>query len=208
MDEKRMAGSYEIIHALRIGDREVVLGYDPENKDGNHYMTAFCEENDLFIRYDEVLASPNYAETVELFANRIATQAHRVREQMEAEQRNVTDNRAYDSKRCEVISGCKLVSEADNLNGQVIIIKPEILREEYRTAAHQLHLCTGGFGTYPNARGSAVFCTNLYDGSKSRFERSDVLAILDRSAVPEWAEKQLSEFKKSEHQKARKGEAL
>ena len=79
MDEKRMAGSYEIIHALRIGEREVVLGYDPENKDGNHYMTAFCEENDLFIRYDEVLASSNYAETVELFANRIAAQAHRVR---------------------------------------------------------------------------------------------------------------------------------
>lgn len=209
MDEKRMAGSYEIIHALRIGEREVVLGYDPENKDGNHYMTAFCEENDLFIRYDEVLASPNYAETVELFANRIAAQAHRVWEQMEAEQRNVTDNHAYDSKRCEVIPGCKLVSGADNLNGQVIVIRPEILREEYRTAAHQLQLCTGGFGSYPNARGSAVFCTNLYNGSKSRFERSDVLAILDRSAVPEWAEKKLAELNKSELQKTtRKGEAL
>lgn len=111
MDEKRMAGSYEIIHALRIGEREVVLGYDPANKDGNNYMTAFCEENDLFIHYTEVLSSPNYAETVELFANRIATQAHRVREQMETEQRNVPDNRAYDSKRCQVIPGCKLVSE-------------------------------------------------------------------------------------------------
>ena len=27
--EKRMAGDYEIIHALHIGDREIVLGENP-----------------------------------------------------------------------------------------------------------------------------------------------------------------------------------
>lgn len=206
MDDKRMAGSYEILHALCIGEREVVLGYDPENKNGNYYMIAFCEENDLFSRYDNVIACPDYAEMVELFAKRIAEQAHQVREQAEKEKREVTDNRVYDKWRCGTNPGCHFVSHGDDLNGKVIVINPEILRREYRTATHQLQLCTGGFGAYPNSRGSAVFCTNLFNGSKSRFERSDVLAVMDRSVLPEWVEKKLNELQ--QHKTAHRGEEL
>ena len=32
MEEKRMAGDYEIIQAVQIGDREVVLGENPQDE--------------------------------------------------------------------------------------------------------------------------------------------------------------------------------
>ena len=44
-EEKRMAGDFEIIHALRIGDREIVLGENPQGVGDERYMCAFCSEN-------------------------------------------------------------------------------------------------------------------------------------------------------------------
>ena len=41
--EKRMADEYEIIHAVQIGDREIVVGENPADTNGQKYMTAFCE---------------------------------------------------------------------------------------------------------------------------------------------------------------------
>ena len=48
MEEKRMAGDYEIIQAVQIGDREVVLGENPQDETGMKYMCAFCRQNALF----------------------------------------------------------------------------------------------------------------------------------------------------------------
>lgn len=55
--EKRMAGDYEIIQAVQIGDREVVLGENPQDETGMKYMCAFCRQNALFAEYSEVMAS-------------------------------------------------------------------------------------------------------------------------------------------------------
>ena len=54
--EKRMAGDYEIIQAVQIGDREVVLGENPQDETGMKYMCAFCRQNALFAEYSEVMA--------------------------------------------------------------------------------------------------------------------------------------------------------
>ena len=51
MTEKRMAQEFEIIQAVSIGPQEVVLGYAKEQKEGLHFMTAFCEQNELFAVY-------------------------------------------------------------------------------------------------------------------------------------------------------------
>ena len=59
-NEKRMAGEYEIIHAVQIGDRGIVVGENSADTNGQKYMTAFCESNELFARYDEVLVSDDY----------------------------------------------------------------------------------------------------------------------------------------------------
>ena len=58
--EKRMAGDYEIIQAVQIGDREVVLGENPQDETGMKYMCAFCRQNALFAEYSEVMASDDF----------------------------------------------------------------------------------------------------------------------------------------------------
>ena len=75
--EKRMAGDYEVIQAVYIGDREVVLGENPQDETGMKYMCAFCRQNALFAEYSEVMASDDFPEIVELFGQRIAEQAQK-----------------------------------------------------------------------------------------------------------------------------------
>ena len=43
---RRMAGDYEIIQAIHIGDREIVLGEKPQSESGDKYMCAFCQQNE------------------------------------------------------------------------------------------------------------------------------------------------------------------
>lgn len=42
LQEKRMAGDYEVIRALYIGDREIVLGENVQDDTGMRYMCAFA----------------------------------------------------------------------------------------------------------------------------------------------------------------------
>ena len=74
-NEKRMAGDYEVIQAVQIGDREVVLGENPQDETGMKYMCAFCQKNALFAEYSEVMVSDDFPEIVELFGQRIAVNA-------------------------------------------------------------------------------------------------------------------------------------
>ena len=37
---RRMAGDYEIIQAIHIGDREIVLGEKPQSESGDKYMSC------------------------------------------------------------------------------------------------------------------------------------------------------------------------
>jgi len=75
--EKRMAGDYVILHALTIGDREIVLGENPDGVGDERYMCAFCEINSLFANYTEAMVSKDYPELVKLFGERVAEQAEK-----------------------------------------------------------------------------------------------------------------------------------
>ena len=68
--EKRMVGGYEIIHALYIGDREIVLGEKPSAPEDERYLCAFCQRHEIFINYTEVMVSDDYPELVKLFGDR------------------------------------------------------------------------------------------------------------------------------------------
>jgi len=46
-NEKRMAGDYEIVHALQVGDREIVLGENLMDANGQKYICAFRTANEL-----------------------------------------------------------------------------------------------------------------------------------------------------------------
>ena len=198
--EKRMAGDYEIIFAVHIGDREVVVGEKPGNGNGDKYMCSLGESNGFFELHSEVIASDHYPEIMELFGQRISEQAHKVCMELSKPRIQGIPNTALTAKDCTVIS------HMDDLNDKVIVIKPEVLRREYQVATHQVKLCTGGFGASPNSRGSAVYCTDLYSGEHSRFERRDVLGIMNPDQMPKWVQHHLEALKQKEKRKSNRGE--
>lgn len=184
-EEKRMAGDYEIIHTMHIGDQETVVGENPAAVTGQMYMCAFCEQNELFARYDDVLCSDDYPEIIGIFGQRVAEQAEKTRIELNGPKIQGVSNAPI------TVVGCTPISSNDDLNGKVVVIRPDILRREYRRATNQVMLCDGGFGASPRSRGSACYCVNLYTGKTSRFERRDILGILKEDQIPKWAQHEL-----------------
>ena len=193
--EKRMAGDYEIIHALQIGDREIVVGENLTKPENEKYMCAFCEPNDFFARYDEVLYSNDYPEIIGIFGQRVATQAEHTRTALVTPKFMGITNAPLNAADCTPIS-----SEA-NLNQKVVVIRPDVLRREYRCATEQIALCTGGFGASPNSRGSACFCVNLFTGEKTRFERHQIMGVLKEEQRPKWVKHYLQAYQQEQQRK-------
>lgn len=77
---------------------------------------------------------------------------------------------------------------------KVVVINPNIFKDEYKTPEDQLFLATGGFGCHPNARGRKVFGKFLKDGEETHYQRTDILGILKDEYLPDWAREKLSEL--------------
>ena len=198
-ENKRKAGDYEIIHAMHIGDQEIVVGENPAAAVGQIYMCAFCEQNEIFARYDEILCSDDYAEIIGIYGQRVAEQAEKTRIELKGPKIQGIANAPITA------ASCTPISSDDDLNGKVIVIRPDILRREYRRATNQVALCDGGFGASPNSRGTACYCVNLYTGKTARYERRDILGILKDDQIPKWAQHGLEiqhERKKSSQEKS------
>ena len=193
--EKRMAGDYEIIHAVYIGKNEVVVGENLKESNGQKYMVANCRQNELFAQYNEILVSDDYPKIMKYFGQRIAAQAEKVRNELILED---VDTAPITADKCEPDRYDKCIE------GKVIVIRAEVLRREYQYAIRQLQFCTGGFGAQANSRGSACYCINLYDGKESRFERRDVLGELKPEFMPEWTKQKLADIQKVQTEKQTK----
>ena len=196
--EKRMAGEYEIIQAMKIGDKEIVLGENPKDASGLPYMCAFCEDNGLIARFYDVIAGDDFCEIAQDYGQRLAKQAEKTRQALMTERAGLDGYGVITAEQCSIVTG------DDDLNGKIIVIKPEALRQEYRAANHQLKLCTGGFGASPNSRGSACFCTDLFSGKQSRFKRRDVLGTMEPGNLPQWAKDGLDTIQQDEKRKNEK----
>ena len=183
MPDKRNIEGYVELSSLQLAGRLVILA---ENPDVDHpYMVANCRwDNPLNItEYYDAIVTDDYIEAVGEFVNRQST----FLEQLKAE-------RAESGLPFNTLTVADCIPHAmdGNITGHYIIIKPESLSPEYRTADHQIKLCTGGNGTRPEALGSAVFCTDLYSGEKSRFERWDVAGVYDLEKAPDWVYDKIS----------------
>ena len=121
-DEKRMAGSYEIIQAFRIGDREIVLGEDLNAVPEERYMCAYCQQNEIASLYNEVMVSDDYCEIVKLFADRLSEQAEKTRAEVLKPKFQGIDVTPLTNKDCTP------VTYDDDLNGKVVVIRPGVLR--------------------------------------------------------------------------------
>ena len=197
-NEKRMAGDYEIIQSVLIGDREIVVGVNEADANGLPYMVAYCESNAILGRYYDVEGSDEFLEIIEIYGQRIMEQTQKTRAEFSKVKIQGIENKPITAE------GCTLIGCDDDLHGKVIVIKPEALRPEYRRATSQVMLCTGGFGAYPHSRGSAVFCTEVYSGRESRFERIDVLGVLKPEDQPKWVKHYLLVNQQAEKQKKAK----
>ena len=198
LQDKRMAGEYEIFQAISVGIVEIVMGENPNAEPEERYMCAVCASNDLFAQYSDICVSDNYAEILELYGQRVVSEADKLRAELAVLQGQGIDD-------CLVTGAdCIPVTVEDDLNGRVVVIKPDVLKREYQRATHQYQLVTGGFGASPNSRGSACYCTNLYSGKTDRYERRDVLGVVDRETLPDWAKDGL---RRIEQEKKRNREA-
>ena len=105
LQEKRMAGDYEIIQGLHIGDREIVLGENPRDETGMKYMCAFCRQNALFAEYSEVMASDDFPEIAELFGRRVAEQAQKTRIELNKPRIQGINDRLITAESCTPLYG-------------------------------------------------------------------------------------------------------
>lgn len=174
MDEIRKAGDYTIIKAMQIGEKELVIGENMNAADGNYYMTANYESNELFERYTNVVCSCDYVKVAAVFAQRLTEEVSRLQ-----------------IGRCDMCMN--ILNENDcipvgneTLTGKIIVLKPDILSPEYRNEHYQIMRCTGGNGARADGLGTSIFCTELYTGENMKYRRASVLGILKEDCYPAW----------------------
>ena len=82
----------------------------------------------------------------------------------------------------------------EDFQGKVLVLKPTILKDEYKTPDFQLFLAKGGFGCSPSARGRQIYGQFLKDGEETHYERQDFLGVLKDEHLPDWAREKLAEI--------------
>lgn len=185
MKKKRMAGEYEITHSIHIGGDEIVMGENPNAPEDERYMIADCKRYGMLMQYNNCFVGDDFTELAEMFAERLTEQVQQLKQQ-------------HGKMPCGVkpigLDECARLPDEGDIKGKVIVIKADSLRPEHRVPINQLYLANSGNGTHIRARGTAVYCTNLYDKRDVRMERYDIIGIIEPENLPEWAKKGLDEI--------------
>lgn len=188
-DKKRMIqgiDGYEVKQAIELAGGEVILA---ENKTAEaRYLVCDCSWDNPFSveLYQNAVGSADFLEMMKEFTRRLSERVAAV--ETERETRSIP----FQTLTAE---DCYPKGETD-LNGCVVVIKPEKLAPEYRSIDNQLALCTGGFGASPNSRGRAVFCQNLITGKTTQWNRDDIAGTVSAERLPDWARINLDALRK------------
>jgi len=177
MKDERFVTGLEVQFEMHVGDKEVLLLLDPHSNE-MPYLVGYCTVNGLGMeQLTELVGGNDYLEAVEEFMTRVQGQVDQVR-----------SDRALSDEPQEVFGKeyCLPGGLEQDLNGRVVILKPETLRPEYQNIAHQLLFVHGGFGAAPNGRGTAVFATNVFSGEKRDCRRHEIAGILNPIHAPDW----------------------
>ena len=184
-EETRNIDGYEEIFSIQLAGRYVVLA---ENvKEANPYLVCNIRwDNPLGVdEYYDGAVTDDYVEAVREFSNRVNVLA----ESIEAARRESGLPR-------QTLTAADCLPDSHNIDweGKAIIIKPDSLAREYRSAEHQLALCTGGNGSRPDAIGRAVFVKELYNDKAYRYDRHKIAGLADPAKMPTWAIDKLAEY--------------
>lgn len=74
---------------------------------------------------------------------------------------------------------------------KIMILKPNTLKDEYKTRDDQLFLAKSGFGCDPKSLGTKVFGIFLKDGEQTSFNRQDFLGEAKKELLPKFAKDML-----------------
>lgn len=86
---------------------------------------------------------------------------------------------------------CVHSDEPQDYTNKLMIIKPELLTEEYRKPEYQYFYAADGCGCDPEKPGGLVFGNHLIDGDRASLRRGEFIGIADREQLPKWAVKRL-----------------
>jgi len=181
--DRRMVENYEITNGIMVGDKEVVFGVD--EKAEMPYLCGFYVRNSIFESYQECMVGDDYAEIMELFADRVKAQCTKVHE----EQAKVTVPR-------EKITAmmCTPLFQCGDIEGKVMVVKLEALRPEYRSADCQLIYVTGGHGARKDSLGTSCYGISLYSGKREQWRRYEFQGEIKQEYLPMWAKERLEEL--------------
>lgn len=88
----------------------------------------------------------------------------------------------------------KCLDDENEFAEKLLILKPDVLKEEFRQPFFQYFYAQSGFGCYPDKLGGKVFGRFLADGENAQFRRSDFLGAADTEQLPQWAQKRLEQL--------------
>lgn len=181
--EKRDINGYKELRNVRLARREIILA--EKAGDENPYLVCSCKwDNPLGAdEFYDGIVTDDYLEAVGEFIKR------------ESELLKTLENERQASGlsfQTLTIADCVPKGLTEDIKGKLIIIKPEKLSPEYRTAEHQLVIALNGNGTSPDARGNAVYAKTLYSGETSRYERYNVAGVADPAKLPSWAVRKMA----------------
>lgn len=75
--------------------------------------------------------------------------------------------------------------------GHVVAIRPEILKDEYKTPEDQLFYARSGFCCKPDALGTKVFGYFLKDGVEACYRRGEIIGVVRPEYLPDRARERL-----------------
>lgn len=193
---KRMVDNYEVYQAISIGKVEVLLGIDETNVE-SPYMVCYCTRNNSLgvEQFYGAEAGADYLEAMNDFISRVQWELDELKEERANAKMSLSPLTP---------AQCQPIREDMQIENQVVVIRPERLRPEYRTVDNQLVLALGGFGTYAYSRGRAVYALNLYTGEEHRWNREDIMGLIKPEHMPGWAKEKLEQHQNASQQKPKR----
>ena len=89
-----------------------------------------------------------------------------------------------------LFEGKHCTSEED-YRGKVVVIRPDALKDEYKTPEDQLFYAEGGNGCRLDSLGTKVFGQHLNDGEKGYYRRAEIVGVLSDEYLPDWAKEKM-----------------
>lgn len=97
-------------------------------------------------------------------------------------------------KNLGLYEGEQCYPEKLDFKGKIVAIRPDCLKDEYKSALDQLFYAEGGFGCDPNAIGRKVYGRFIKDGEKAWFLRDEIQGVVKLDLLPEWAKTKQAEW--------------